>query len=94
MEQKNIPTDVLEGEIDSILQSLKQRVSITLKQGDENYSLSIPLGSYWKTESSARLLADRLWDKLLEPALVLHAHHLMAELAQRREPSSDPAPPG
>jgi hypothetical protein len=94
MEHNDLPTEVLQGEMESLMEALRKRVSITLTQGHEFFTLSIPLGSCWRTESSARHAAEMLWDNLLEPALRIHMTHVMAELERRRAPSSVPELPG
>lgn len=94
MDHNDLPTDILQGELESLRQALRQRVEIVLRQDDEYYTLKIPMGSHWRSESSARRVADLIWGSFLETALRIHMGHITAELERRAASSSEPAPPG
>jgi hypothetical protein len=94
MEHHDLPTEILQGELESLEEAFKQRVSITLRQEDEFFTMSIPMGSRWRSESSARHVAELLWDRLIGRGLRVHMMHIKEELRRREASSSGPVPPG
>lgn len=94
MEHHDLPTEILQGELESLEEAISQRVAITLRQEDEFYTMSIPMGSRWRSESSARHVADLIWERLIGRGLRIHMMHIKAELQRRAGSSSEPVPPG
>lgn len=91
---KDIPTEVLQGELESLKQALIERSEITLRQDDEFYTLKLSMGTRWRSESSARFFSETIWTKILEPLILLHLDHIKEELERRAATSSENAPPG
>lgn len=90
MGQYTIPTDVLQGELECLQEALKKRISITMRQEGEFFSMSFPMGSYWRSESSARRMGEHIWSHLLEPILLHYIALANEELQRRKDSSSAP----
>jgi len=85
MTHHDLPTDILEAELECLTEAISQRMEITMRQEDEFFTLKIPMGSKWRSQSSARNVADMLWNRLIGPAILVHTSHIKAELERRKE---------